>query len=103
MKKKRELKTETLIKKTHKRYPNARIVTDEYGLFYIMDMHGEDIFEEFFVPHQPTERLAWEMGWMTARTVQNFNRAHPLRVETRIEDTEKKNFRITQRKLGKYI
>jgi len=97
MKKKRELKTVTLQKKVFKRFPDARAVTDEYGLWYIMDMYDEDIFEEFMIPHQSSERLAWEMGHLTARTIQNFNRSHP---DKKIMDisVEAKNERFTRRK-----
>ena len=97
MKKKRVLKTETLIKKTRKRFPDARIVRDEYGLYYIMDMHDEDIFELFMIPHQETERLAWEMGQLTARTDQNFNRTHPLKVDLAVEDSERRTNRLRKR------
>ena len=101
MKKKRELKTETLQKKTFKRFPNAKAVTDEYGKWYIMDMEGEDTFEEFFIPHQDTERQAWEQGHATARTIQNFNRSHPLKVTLKMagEGDELKTSRIIERKL----
>lgn len=104
MKKKRELKTETLQKKTYKRFPDAKAVTDEYGLWYIMDQDGEDTFEEFFIPHCSTEREAWEQGHVTARTIQNFNRSHPLKSLdggfSKMEDSDKeaKASRINKRK-----
>lgn len=99
MKQKRILKTETLQKQTNKRFPNCRAVTDEYGLWYIMDMHGEDTFEEFFLPHVATEREAWEMGKLTAQTIQNFNRTHPLKVDMELtESGEMKQMRVNNRR-----
>lgn len=100
-KQKRVLKTETLQKKTNKRFPDCRVVQDEYGLWYIMDMHGQNTFEEFFIPHQKTEREAWEMGQLTASTIQNFNRTHPLKVDMQVESDERKASRITRRKTRK--
>jgi hypothetical protein len=104
VKKKRVLKTETLIRNTNKRFPGCRAVTDEYGLWYIMDMHGSDTFEEFMIPHTDSERKAWEYGKLTAQTIQNFNRAHPLRdsdggfSKLKEDDGEFKNARISKRK-----
>jgi hypothetical protein len=103
MKKKRIARTETLIKNTNKRFPGCKAVTDEYGLWYIIDMYGEDTFEEFMIPHQESERLAWEAGKLTAQTIQNFNRSHPLRDSdggfSKVSDgTEFKNTRINRRK-----
>lgn len=103
MKKKRILKTETLIRNTNKRFPKCRAVTDEYGLWYIIDQDGEDTFGEFMLPHTTTEREAWELGKLTAQTIQNFNRAHPLKDSDggygKLDaDGEFKNTRIRKRK-----
>jgi len=98
MKQKRILKTATLQKQTTKRFPGCKAVTDEYGLWYIMDMHGEDTFEQFMIPHQESERLAWEMGKLTAQTIQNFNRTHPLKVDMEISDSERKSYRVNKRR-----
>ena len=99
MEKRRILKTETLQKQTSKRFPNCRTAQDEYGLWYIIDMNGDDTFKEFFLPHVSTEREAWEMGKLTAQTIQNFNRTHPLKVDMVLNESgEMKQMRVNKRR-----
>jgi hypothetical protein len=92
----KQFKLETLQKKVKKRFPNAKLVKDEYGLYYIMN-DGENIYDEFFMPNVSTEREAWEQGWTVTRTVQNFNRTHPLKVG--VFEDEKKISRMINRKM----
>lgn len=100
---KRVLKTTTLQKQTGKRFPNCKAVQDEYGLWYIMDKSGEDTFEEFFLPHQNTEREAWEVGKLTAQMIQNFNRTHPLKDNGSAMDKIAKKERISRRKNNSHM
>jgi len=83
-------------KATWKRYPNAKAARDAAGRWYIY-WNEQDIFEELFLPHTNTELDAWKHGSLTAKTVQNFNRTHPDKVDTKL--AEEKTSRISRRKL----
>lgn len=85
-------------KKVIKKLPNAKLASDEYGLYYISN-DGEDIGEEYFLPHSPDILQAWKNALLTIRTTQQFNRTHPLRVE--MDDFDKLNRVDRRRKAGR--
>ena len=82
-------------KATLKIYPGAIAARDEFGKWYIYHKE-QDIFEEFFFPHTDTEFDAWKCGSLTAKTMQNFNRTHPNKLD--LEVSEAKTSRIRRRK-----
>jgi hypothetical protein len=81
-------------KKVMKQYPNAYI---EYGPEGARVMNGETfIAEEYYMPNTSDEDKAWEYAAMSCKLTQNFNRAHPARMD--LKDVESKLNRIHRRK-----
>ena len=81
-------------KKVLKQYPNAYA---EHNLDGVRIM-SNDVFlaEEFYMPSTNDEEIAWEHAAMSCRLTQNFNRAHPARMD--LTDVEGKLNRIHKRK-----
>lgn len=79
-----------------KKQPKAKLTTDLNGRYFI-SVDGEDITEEYFMPHSATEVEAWKNADLSIKTTQNFNRSHPLKAD--MADIEKKTKRINKRKM----
>lgn len=87
-------------KKVLTQFPNA-FLSSRNGKYTIVqekdDLSLKDILSELCIPPQETPVLAWEMAQVSAKTTQNFNRTHPLRLEG--YDAEDKIARIEGRKI----
>jgi hypothetical protein len=87
-------------KKVHTQFPKAFLATKQ-GKYTIVqeqdDFSLKDVLAELCITPQPTPVLAWQMAQVSAKTTQNFNRTHPLRLEG--YDAEEKLARIEGRKL----
>ncbi len=81
-------------KKVLKQYPNAYAEQSLDGVRII----SNDVFlaAEFYMPCTSDEEVAWEHAAMSCRLAQNFNRAHPARMD--LTDVEGKLNRIHKRK-----
>lgn len=81
-------------KKVLKQYPNAYV---EHGMAGLRIFSG-DVFlaQEFYMPSTNDEDIAWEYAAMACRLTQNFNRAHPNRMN--LTDIESRLDRIHKRK-----
>lgn len=90
-------------KRVHKQYPGSYLVGIGTGYYTIMqeqeDLTQRDVLAELcFAPvNDPVK--AWELAQLTAKTNQNFNRTHPLRIEGM--DMEDKIARVEARRLKK--
>jgi hypothetical protein len=86
--------------KVHTQFPKA-FLSSRQGLYTIVqeqdDLSVKDILSELCIAPQTTPLKAWEMAQISAKTTQNFNRTHPLRLEG--YDAEDKIARIEGRKL----
>jgi hypothetical protein len=86
--------------KVHTQFPRAFLATKQ-GMYTIVqeqeDLSLKDVLAELCIAPQTTPLLAWTMAQVSAKTTQNFNRTHPLRLEG--YDTEDKIARIEGRKL----
>ena len=87
-------------KKVHTQFPKA-FLSSKQGKYTIVqeqeDLTVKDILAELCICPQDTPIQAWEMAQISAKTTQNFNRTHPLRLEAM--DAEDKIARIEGRKL----
>jgi len=82
-------------KKVLKQYPNAYLEQSTNG---VRVMDGDKFLaEEFYMPSTNSDDVAWEHAAMSCRLTQNFNRAHPARME--LSDVESKLHRIHKRKM----
>lgn len=90
--------------KVHTQFPKA-FLSSRLGMYTIVqeqpDLSLKDVLAELCIPPQPTPLKAWEMAQLSAKTTQNFNRTHPLRLEG--YDAEDKIARIEGRKLRKGV
>lgn len=81
-------------KKVLKQYPNAYV---EHSIDGVRVMDGDRFLaEEFYMPNTNDDDVAWEHAAMSCRLTQNFNRAHPARMD--LSDVESKLHRIHKRK-----
>ncbi len=80
--------------KVLKQYPDAYA---EHGMNGVRIV-SNDVFlaKEFYMPNTNDEDIAWEHAAMSCRLTQNFNRAHPSRMN--LSDVESKLNRMHQRK-----
>lgn len=96
-------------RKVLKYYPNAKVLKDINGLFYIgikpesnfsdeiLDLDSllddyieyEDLFEEYLLPHVSSIEAAWKSALVCCKTTQNFNRTHPERMSLDHDDEER--------------
>lgn len=72
-------------RKVHKQYPGAYLSLIGNGYYTIVqeqdDLSTKDILAEYcFAPVKEVIK-AWELAQTSARTTQNLNRTHPLRIE----------------------
>jgi hypothetical protein len=81
-------------KRVLKQFPKAYVETSVSGLRIISN--DRYLAEEFYMPNTMDEDKAWEYASMACRLTQNFNRAHPLRMD--LTDIESKLARINRRK-----
>ncbi len=81
-------------KRVLKQFPNAYVESSVNGLRIINN--DEYLAKEFYMPDTVCEDKAWEYASMACRLTQNFNRAHPLRMD--LSDVENKLARINRRK-----
>ena len=90
-------------KKVHSQYPKA-FLSSVGGKYTIVqekdDFDIVDVLAELCICAQDTPLKAWEMAQVTAKTTQNFNRTHPLRLEGM--DAAEKMARIEERKAKNY-
>lgn len=85
-----------MMKKVLKKEPRAKITTDLDGKFFVC-VNGDDVTEEYFLPHSESELGAWERALTAFKTKQNFDRSHPLKAS--MADVLKKTQRINGRKI----
>jgi len=81
-------------KRVLKQFPNAYVESSATGLRII----NNDLYlaKEFYMPDTADEEKAWEYASMACKLTQNFNRAHPSRMD--LGDIENKLARINRRK-----
>jgi hypothetical protein len=81
-------------KRVLKQFPKAYI---EYSNHGVRIVNGDNfIAKEFYTPDTNHEDVAWEYAALACKMTQNFNRAHPLRMD--LVDVESKLARIDRRK-----
>ena len=81
-------------KRVLKQFPKAHI---EYSNHGVRIVNGDNfIAKEFYTPDTNHEDVAWEYAALACKMTQNFNRAHPLRMD--LVDVESKLARIDRRK-----
>jgi hypothetical protein len=72
-------------RKVHSQYPKAYLVdigTKNYTIVQEQDdFMLTDVLAEFCIPPQSNPIKAWELAQFAAKTNQNINRTHPLRIE----------------------
>ena len=86
-------------KKVHSQFPKAFLsqVSNKYTIVQEdSDLNVKDILTEICMSAQDTPLKAWEMAALAVRTIRNFNRTHPLRLEGM--DFADKIIRINDRK-----
>ena len=94
-----EIKKARLKKTVLKNYPNAKAEYTGTGIQIMSD--DICIAEEFYLPATMDVEIAWEHAALACKTMQQFNRTHPLRMD--LSDIENKLNRINNRKRrGKY-
>ena len=76
-----------------KRLPKARLVKFKTG--YQIWIDDAPVGVEFFMPELPTVLAAWQNALTSLKTKQNFNRSHPLKIDS--EYSEKRTYRIRRR------
>ena len=81
-------------KRVLKQFPNAYVETSANGLRIINN--DQYLAEEFYMPDTTCEDTAWEYAALACKLTQNFNRAHPSRMD--LGDVENKLARINRRK-----
>ena len=81
-------------KRVLKQFPDAYVESSTSGLRIISN--DQFIAEEFYMPDTHCEDTAWEYASLACKLTQNFNRAHPLRMD--LSDVENKLARINRRK-----
>jgi hypothetical protein len=81
-------------KKVLKQFPKAYAELSSAGIRIIND--DQFLAQEFYMPNTHCEDTAWEYASMACRLTQNFNRAHPSRMD--LGDVENKLARINRRK-----
>jgi hypothetical protein len=90
-------------KKVHKQYPGAYLITMSNGWYTIMqeqeNLTQKDVLAELCFTPQKDPIKAWELAQLTAKTTQNLNRTHPLRIEGM--NMEDKIARVEARRLKK--
>jgi len=90
-------------KKVQKQYPGAYLVSMYTNCYTIMqeqeDLSQKDVLAELCFTPQKDPIKAWELAQLTAKTTQNFNRTHPLRIEGM--NMEDKIARVEARRLKK--
>lgn len=90
-------------KRVQKQYPGAYLTSMSSGYYTIMqeqdDLSQKDVLAELCFAPQKDPIKAWELAQLTAKTTQNFNRTHPLRIEGM--DMEEKIARVEARRLKK--
>jgi hypothetical protein len=90
-------------KKVHNQYPGAYLVSMGTEWYTIMqdqeDLSQKDVLAELCFTPQKDPIKAWELAQLTAKTTQNLNRTHPLRIEGM--DMESKIARVEARRLKK--
>jgi hypothetical protein len=90
-------------RKVHTQYPGAYLVaigTKHYTIAQEQDDFVlTDVLAEFCIPPQTDPIKAWELAQFSAKTNQNINRTHPLRIEGM--NMEDKIARVEARRLKK--
>lgn len=90
-------------KKVHKQYPGAYLMPLGAGYYTIVQEQDNlsilDVLSEFCFQPQQDPIKAWELAQLTAKTSQNLNRTHPLRIEGM--DMADKIARVEARRLKK--
>jgi hypothetical protein len=81
-------------KRVLKQFPKAYAELSSDGIRIIND--DQFLAEEFYMPNTHCEDTAWEYASMACKLTQNFNRAHPSRMD--LGDIENKLARINRRK-----
>ena len=81
-------------KRVLKQFPDAYVESSADGLRIINN--DEYLAKEFYMPATTCEDKAWEYAALACKLTQNFNRAHPLRMD--LSDVENKLARINRRK-----
>jgi len=81
-------------KKVLKQFPNAYMESSVNGLRIINN--DRYLAKEFYMPDTTDEDQAWEYAALACKLTQNFNRAHPSRMD--LGDIENKLARINRRK-----
>jgi len=81
-------------KRVLKQFPYAYIESSINGLRIINN--DQYLAEEFYMPDTTCEDKAWEYAALACKLTQNFNRAHPSRMD--LGDVENKLARINRRK-----
>ncbi len=81
-------------KRVLKQFPNAYVESSADGLRIINN--DQYLAEEFYMPVTHCEDTAWEYATLACKLTQNFNRAHPSRMD--LGDVENKLARINRRK-----
>ena len=90
-----------------KYHPNAKPVRDNSGwtiaLSSIDEDTDDDILGEYLLPQAISEEEAWRLAALSVRTTKNFNRTHPLRIDSLSENPEEKQIRKKDRNDRKLI
>jgi len=81
-------------KKVLKQFPNAYVESSATGLRIINN--DQYLAKDFYMPDTICEDTAWEYAALACKMAQNFNRAHPSRMD--LSDIENKLARINRRK-----
>ncbi len=81
-------------KRVLKQFPNAYVESSANGLCIINN--DQVLAEEFYMPDTHCEDRAWEYASLACKLTQNFNRAHPSRMD--LSAVENKLARINRRK-----
>tara|TARA_R110002012_G_scaffold135850_1_gene289839 strand:- start:147 stop:467 length:321 start_codon:yes stop_codon:yes gene_type:complete len=97
MKDKVNKEIEKIQTRVKKQFPDAKCIRMSEG--YFIYNKDENIFDEFFLPPANSIYEAWQYALRTVKTIQNFNRTHPLKLQLNAD--EEKLERILNRKSKK--
>lgn len=78
-------------------YPNANLLINSDGFYYIDDGNGNNLNEEFFFPKSKEKDIAWEYALNSIKLTKFMNRTHPNRL---VLDNKKTRRNIARRKIN---
>ena len=90
------IRLETIQKQVKKQYPGAMLSVSPSGLYFV-EWEEQNLNDVFLLDDCDTIEEAWNNALLTARTVRNMNRTHPLKKMMSEERKHQNKERIANR------